>query len=387
MRDLIDLLEAANPAIIQALQDQGYQTKVSGNRIAALVQVPEKNKSGHRKSILQSIQQSLAQTDADLGPRIEDMPTISSIGVIAFENDPTVITVKDQGIQGDRSAGVANEAELAKLIQSVVEKYGSADVTFVDPRGNSLQLDNVTKVEETGKQVKDKETGQSKKADVVLRSGDRRLPISIKKLNAESWESADSSFGRRAREIIDQLVDQELVELQPVKGDNFKLSREIVVEPTEEEAIRAIFGGDLNPEGGIVIQTFQPEHFVQDGNKITVQCHAVIKTKSDIPDSHLMVWLIRNQAGRMSKNLGIRGIRPVGSTLQRAIGRRGDKDVILVDKDGKVVERPAKSRSKDTDGLPVPGARSSVTAHAGGLDRDKKLGTDRSLGRKRQLPY
>lgn len=385
MRDIINLLEAANPNIVRILQQQGFATKVVGNKVAALVQVPEKGKNEHRRNILQDIQQTFNETNPELGAHIKDMPQASSIGVLAFEKDPTLILVKDQGLQGDKSAGVANEAELAKLIQSVIEKYGSADVTFVDPRGNSLSLDGVTEVKETGKQVKDKETGQSKKADVVLSSSAKRLPISIKQLNAESWESADSSFGRRAREIIDNLVDQGLVKLEPLKGDNFKLSKEIVVEPTEEEAIRAIFGGDLNPEGGIVIQTFKPEHFVQDGNKITVQCHAVIKNKGDIPDSHLMVWLIRNQAGRLSKNLGIRGLRPIGSTLQRALGRRGDKDVILVDKDGNVVEKPAQTTpADDTKGYPVPGARSSVTAHAGGIDTDKKIGSDKTLGRKRR---
>lgn len=385
MRDIIDLLEAANPAIVQALQQQGYATKVQGNKIAALAQVPEKGKNEHRRNLLRDIERLLKSTSPDLGAHIKDMPQASSIGVVAFHKDPTVIVVKDQGLQGDRSSGVANELELAKLIQSVIEKYGSADVTFVDPRGNSLSLENVTKVEETGRQVRDKETGQSRKADVVLRSQDRRLPVSIKQLNAESWESADSSFGRRAREIIDDLVDQGLVELQPLGGDSYKLSREIVVEPTEEEAIRAIFGGDLNPEGGIVIQTFRPEHFVQEGNDIRIECHAVIKTKADIPESHLMVWLIRNQAGRMSKNLGIRGLRPVGSTLQRALGRKGDKDVILIDKDGNLIKRqPAKASTDITDYQPP---RSSVTAHAGGLDKGKKLGSDRTLGRKRQLPY
>lgn len=341
MRDLIKLLEAANPAIVDALEDQGYQVRVKGNQAVVLAQVPEKNKNQHRLDLLKNIQKQLSADRPELGAHIVSNPKISSIGVIEFDQDPTMIVVKDQGVQGDRSAGVANEAELAKLIRSVIERYGSADIEFRDPRGKTLRLEGVTEVEETGKQVKDKETGLSLKADVVLKSPDRRLPISIKQLDAESWESADSSFGARAREIIDDLVEKGVVELIPIGDDAYKLDREIVVEPTEEEAIRAIFGGDLNPEGGIVIQTFQPEHFVQEGNDVTVEAHAVIKNKADIPDSHLMVWLIRNASGRLSKNLGIRGLRPMGSTLVRALGRRYDKDVVLVDKDGNVIERPS----------------------------------------------
>jgi hypothetical protein len=54
----------------------------------------------------------------------------------------------------------------------------------------------------------------------------------------------------------------------------------------------------------------------------------------------MMVWLLRNNAGRMSKALGIRGIRPMASVLNRAIGKKGTKDVILVDQFGNVVKNP-----------------------------------------------
>ena len=42
----------------------------------------------------------------------------------------------------------------------------------------------------------------------------------------------------------------------------------------------------------------------------------------------------------MSKALGIRGIRPMASVLNRAIGKKGTKDVILVDQHGNVVDNP-----------------------------------------------
>jgi hypothetical protein len=84
----------------------------------------------------------------------------------------------------------------------------------------------------------------------------------------------------------------------------------------------------------------------------------------------MMVWLIRNNKGRLSKSLGIRGLRPMASVLTRAIGRRGNKDVILVDKDGNLVERPApvtapKVSTDDLDAvtqtprLKGPGARAA----------------------------
>jgi hypothetical protein len=120
----------------------------------------------------------------------------------------------------------------------------------------------------------------------------------------------------------------------------YKLSKEVVIEPTPEESMKVIFGSDLNPEGGIVIQTFKPEHYSQKDNNVTVQCHAVITNKEDIPESHLMVWLLRNDSGRNSSTLGIAGIKPMGVTLTRGIGKKGTKDVILVDQNGNVVKNP-----------------------------------------------
>lgn len=361
MRDLLNkldtiLTEAVNPDIRQVVVQAGYETKINGNLMAALVQIPDgQAKTRFRTMVLNDLLNRMQQAFPDLQPAIGSDAKISSLGYIGFQGDPTKIVVKDQGIQGEKSAGVANEAELASLLQSMIEKYQVINVTFRDERGKTLEIKDVTQVELTGKDVKDR-----KKADVVLKSATQRLPVSLKKLDAETWESADTMFGAKAREIIDRLVDDGAVTLTKISDkDGYKLSKEIVVEPTEQEAMSAIFGQDINPEGGIVIQTFRPEHFVQDGNSVIIDAHAVIKTREDIPESHLMVWLIRNNAGRLSKSLGIRGLRPMASVLTRALGRRGDKDVVLVDKNGNVVERkPRDTAAKiDTDNLDAVSAR------------------------------
>jgi hypothetical protein len=51
----------------------------------------------------------------------------------------------------------------------------------------------------------------------------------------------------------------------------------------------------------------------------------------------MMVWLLRNDSTRNGGTLGIAGIRPLGVTLTRGIGKTGKKDVILVDQNGNVV--------------------------------------------------
>jgi hypothetical protein len=49
-----------------------------------------------------------------------------------------------------------------------------------------------------------------------------------------------------------------------------------------------------------------------------------------------MVWLIRNNRAR---NNPLPGLRTLGVTLARGIGRTGNKDVILVDANGNVLSK------------------------------------------------
>lgn len=344
------LVESVTKSDVESiLRTGGYeQFKINGNKINVLVQIPDgQKKNEFRKLVLDEILQLLQKQMADQNPQFSNDPGLSSLGGIVFPDSPVTIVVKDTGKQGDQSAGVANELELASILQSAIEEYGVVTVTFKDPRGKKMSIRNCTNVEVAGR-----DTADRKKADVVLTSARGSLPISIKKMDADMWESADNMFGERARKVLDKLIADGEVELKQVSERKMKsgsvpvyaLSKEIVMEPTEEEALNAIFGSDLNPKGGVVVQTFKPEHFVQDGDHITVDCHAVIANSSDIPESHLMVWLLRNDSTRNGGSLGIAGIRPLGVTLTRGIGRTGQKDVILVDVNGNVVENPNKKQ-------------------------------------------
>lgn len=329
----------------QVLRANGYEDfKVNGNKINVLVQIPAgQKKNEFRTAILNEILAILKQQLPEGDPEYSADPGISSLGGVVFSSSPVSVVVKDTGKQGDQSAGVANELEMASLLQSLIQKYGSANVTFVDPRGKKMNIRNCTNVEVAGR-----DTADRKKADVVLTSAKGSLPISIKKLDADMWESADNLFGERARSILDKLVKSGIVKLNQI-GERkmrtgsvpvYELSKEIVMEPTEQEALSAVFGADLNPKGGVVVQTFKPEHFTQEGNNVTVQCHAVITNAAEIPESHMMVWLLRNDSTRNGGSLGIAGIRPLGVTLTRGIGKKGTKDVILVDQFGNVVKNP-----------------------------------------------
>ena len=347
IRDILNLLEAMEepsitvPEVEKLLKANGYEDlKVSGNKVSVLTQLPDGSKSGEfRKATIDEILVFLDQEVPEHKPTFSAATNLSSIGGIIFDNSKVHILVKDIGKQGDKSAGIANEVEIAGMIESVIQKYGRADVTFTDDRGIELEITNANNVIVAGR-----DTGNRKKADILITSEDQRLPISIKKLDAAAWESADSLIGAKAKTIIDKLVDEGLVELIKIgeRRDGapvYKLSKEIVIEPTVDEAMSAIFGNDINPAGGgIIIQTFKPKHYTQDEDKVTVEAHAVIKSIEDIPHSHLMVWLLRNDKTRNIASIGYAGIRPLGVTLERGFGKKGTKDVITVNKDGDVID-------------------------------------------------
>lgn len=326
--------EAPEPAILAFLKKTKLQTLVKGNNIEVLVDTPPKNKDAFRKETLMLLLKSLKPAKATYDP------IGSSIGRIVFPDNATKIYVKDIGKKGDNSAGIGNEKAIAEMIEKVIQAHGSANVTFVDDQRRKLTLKNVTTVDIAGRSSGTRRHGgEVKKADVVLRSAKGHLPVSIKKINAEYWESADTYYGAKAGALIKKLRQEgHLKLLKTDKPGILKLSKEIVVEPTEQEAQHVIFGGDINPEGGIIIQTFLPEHFVQNGANVTIHAHAVIKTKEDIPESHIMMWLIRNDSSRNIAAIGIPGVRVYAAAYKRAIGK-GDKNIVLVNSNGKVVSK------------------------------------------------
>jgi hypothetical protein len=352
------------PALVAALAKIGYEEikDKASNKVEVLVQIPDgEKKEEFRGSVLQDILNRLQKALPQYQPTYSDDPKLSSLGGIVFKNSKVSVVVKDSGGQGEQSAGVANEIEMASIIKSVVDQYGTANITFKDPRGKKMSIKNCNIVDVAGR-----DTANRKKADVVLRSEKGALPISIKKVNADMWESADSLFGEKAKEIIKKLVKEGVVKLTKISESTdkktgqttpvYKLDKEIVVEPTPEEGLSAIFGSDLNPKGGVVVQTFKPQHFTQDGNNVEIDCHAVITSKEDIPESHLMVWLIRNDKTRSNP---VAGLRTLGVTLARGIGKKGDKDVVLVDVNGNVTSNPqakGKASKKEKEPELEPGS-------------------------------
>jgi len=322
-----------------ALNKAGFDNehiKEDGNKLFILVEVPEgEAKNAYRMKVMNTALASLQKQFPNSNAKHVQTSKLGSLGGIMFDGSPIGIGVKDTAVQGAGSSGKLNEENLRSMLQILIQEYGSVNVTFVDKRGKKIGIKNCNSVEDASMNVQGRQ-----KADLVLSSTTgKSLPISLKKVDADMWESADSLFGKRAREILMKLQKEGSIQIQKLKdadGEYYRLPKEIVVEPTPEEAMDAVFGADLLNKGAVVVQTFKDEHFRQEDNNLIIQCEYIITSKEDIPESHLMVWLIRNNRAR---NNPLPGLRTLGVTLARGIGRTGNKDVILVDTNGNIVTK------------------------------------------------
>ena len=313
-----------------------------GNQLWVFIDVPTGNARKYRIEFMKNVAPVITKKlgiDAQYDPR---STSSSSSGFLSIAGTNLKFYAKDAKKQGDDRAGVANELDLVKLIKAEIDKVGEVDVIFKDDKNNTLEIPKANAVGGIGK-----DTVGRKKGDVVISNGQRTVPISLKKTKAGFYESADTIFGDRAKIIIEKLVKEKKIALNKIKeivvGDEtkpyYKMSHEIVVKPSEQDAIKVLFGSDLNPEGGIIIQDFRPHHFVLKDGKLYIDCYAVIKTLKDVPDAHLMYWLIFSKP-RNSRRIGYAGIAAAAVTMTRAFGSKLTKNPIFVDQSGNEIPKP-----------------------------------------------
>jgi hypothetical protein len=206
------------------------------------------------------------------------------------------VGVKPLSAQGSKSAGVENEANLVQAINYVIQQYGTCDVMFTDGTHKFL-CKEATEAKQVGA-----DTAGRKKADLLVMSGSKQYPISLKKDNAEYWESADSFWRDNATKYLTEMVGKKKVIVQGIGGGVVKISPSIGVEATQEEATDVIFGSDILGKGCVVTRTFDGTEFRYDGkaNCLTITVSSVITKLSDVPSEKKVWFLIRNDSTRKS---------------------------------------------------------------------------------------
>lgn len=343
---------AVAPNIIAALEKLGYTDirQDSGNTVS--VYVPNKDRISTIKTI--STKLKGAKYDPNMGG--------SSIGGVLYAGGK--IKVKPAGGTGEKSAGLENEQHLIDTINRFVKEVGPLTLTFVGDNGRKLTARNVTEAIGAGK-----DTAGRKKSDVNIMSNGKLVPISIKKSNAEYWESADTLFGKQADAVIDKLVATKEVTLTPTGKqtpdgrDKVSIKPEVAIKATDEQSLDVVFGSDiLDGGGGVVKDTFHDEHYVLKGNHLMVTADLVITKPEDIPDNMQVYFLIRNDGSRNRPGSKYPGLRVLGSYASRV------KNALKVDPAtlGSVTTPAPKLLSKPAVKKPTP---------AGQLNKQRPLKT------------
>jgi len=276
---------------------------ISNNRIAVLT-------DNNRIKTMEQIANLLVP----IGWKWNRTTKISSIGHLELEE--AVILVKPKSKQGSLSAGLDNEARLVGGInQAIILNGGSLDVVFSSGR-NKAHYTGIKKAVQVGS-----DTANRKKADLLLiTEKGKQIPISLKKDNANMWESADNLWGLTANKFINKLVQENKIKLERQNAGHFKISPQFAVKASPTEVKEIVFGSDiLSGKGCVIERTFVEKDFeyVAAKNQVVIQCSAIIKSVDDIPASATPWFLIRNDSSRHNPAIGYTGLRVLAVYQER----------------------------------------------------------------------
>jgi len=263
----------------------GKTKKISSKRIAVLT-------SDNRVDLLKTIVNDIP------GAKYDSTPTgASSAGSVKVES--FTILAKPASKQGNKSAGIENEIVMIKSINDIIAENEGDPIDITIKAGTKKQvIRNVVNCKEMGRDT----TGR-KKADIILETTRNDYPISIKKDNAEIWESADSYWHEYAEILIDELVAADRIELRK-SGPVYSLSPNFARKASKKEAKEVVFGSDLlvGNRGSVVQKTFSQDDFNMDYDKnmLTIKVSSIIRKPEDVKGDHTVWFLVRNDRTRKS---------------------------------------------------------------------------------------
>lgn len=294
--------------VISLVSSAGYTKikKISGNKIAVLT---EEN----RVDVLKDLTKKIKGSMYDKTPSSE-----SSVGKVKIGK--YIVLAKPAGKQGTASAGVGNEQFLVDTINKSIKKMGSVNIVF-KAGGKTFKVPNCVSVSSVGA-----DTAGRKKADVVLENKRGvKYPISIKKDDAETWESADSYFSEEAKVIIDKAIKNKKTKLVS-HGSYFTIEPNIAVTSTRKEKTDVVFGSDLAQNGAVITKTFSKDDFELENETLFIIVSNIITELSDVKGDKDVYFFIRNDKTRKSipEYPGIR--------ILAAYKKRINKNVVIVER-------------------------------------------------------
>lgn len=242
--------------------------------------------------------------------------TGSSLGAV-IAKDGTAVMVKPRDKQGAGSVGLDNEHFFINKINEFTQD-GPINVIF---KGNNktLKYNNVSKALEVGRDTKG-----GKKADVKLldESGKVISNISIKKNNAQIWESADRRYKNLTNILVKKLLngDFKTVSLRKsTKTDknniyrlyNPKTDKDlgiiVIKDLPKEDNESIIFGTDV-PKTVVIKQTFEDSNFNFINGVLTIKVNFIASSLNDIEGTEYEPILVYRHDVTRPNTYGLRPI-------------------------------------------------------------------------------
>ena len=282
----------------------GYTIKRDSSRMVSVLV------DTNRVDVLEKI----AKEFVDLKAYYDPNKGSSSVGAVVVGS--FTIKARPASKQGKKSAGLDNEDAMIDNIKMFV-KGGPIHVNITDGK-KSYRYEDVIDIKGVGGNT----TGR-KKADVilVLKNG-TEIPISIKKDNAEMWESADSYWATIAKKIVDREEANGTITVSP-KGGVSAISPNIAIKADDVEKKAVVFGNDLLGKGFVVIRTFRATDFKlnETGETLNITVTKIIDKMSDLKDTHEIYFLIRNDSSRKGSKIrpGLRVLAVNSTRINRNV--------------------------------------------------------------------
>ena len=238
----------------------------------------------------------------------------SSIGGVRYKGARFLI--KPEGLQGRNAPGLDNEDILVNNIKKYLDE-GAENVIFKGENKDYVCKD-VVGVRDVGLDV-----AGGKKADIIIDGENETYPISVKKLNAGFWESADRRYKSVLMNLLDKINDGEVppLGLRPyldVQGNekkgifvmydtntDKKISGVIVTDLPDKEENSIIFGSD---NAVVIYGTYTDNSFKLVGKDLIVTVGKILTDMGDVEEYNLEPVLnIRHDSTRQ----GQRGLRSI----------------------------------------------------------------------------
>ncbi len=292
--------------ILSQLESIGYTNfkPIQGRKVQVLT-------DEHRVSAMERIARLLGGV---INPDPRKGSSLGCVEVGGFN-----VLVKPASRQGSNSAGISNETFALEAIQAALEA-GAKNVRFKTAEREVL-LKNVQAVELTGR-----DTSARKKSDMVFHMTDGSVfKVSLKKDNAECWESADTFARDIVRGVLTKALEEQLVSLEKLPGNIFKISKNLAWRATKEQALDLVFGSDLRHNGAVVVKTFSRSSFSLQGDTLEIEVSGILSELSDLDEDQHVYFLVRNDRSRLSGVAGYPGLRVLAVTKSRIT-----KNVVLL---------------------------------------------------------